>query len=183
MQPMTQAARQQKFEQLVADYVDDLYRFGVWLTRDAGVAQDLVQETLLRAWRSMESLREANAVKSWLFTTLRRENARRFERKQLPLVDIDDHQPADSGGNAPDAELFNDELRAAIAALPARYREPLVLQVSFGCSIAEIAEQLGLSESATMTRVFRARKQLKQRLEETPVPSQPEGAPPLSAAA
>lgn len=175
---MTQAARQKRFEQLVAAYVDDLYRFGVWLTRDAAVAQDLVQETLLRAWRSLDSLREAKAVKSWLFTTLRRENARRFERKQLPLVDIDDHQPAAGAEREPDSELFDDELRAAIAALPDKYREPLVLQALFGCSIAEIAEQLGLSESATMTRVFRARKQLKQRLAETPVPSQPEAGPP-----
>jgi len=182
---MTHAARQEKFERLVAEYVDDLYRFGVWMTRDAAVAQDLVQDTLLRAWRSLDSLREAKAVKSWLFTTLRRENARRFERKQLPLVDIDDHQPADGAEREPESELFDDELRTAIAALPEKYREPLVLQALFGYSIAEIASVLELTQSAVMTRVFRARQQLKQQLAGAPDSNQASAAVsgPLAAAA
>ena len=51
----------------------------------------MVQETCLRAWKSLDSLQDEKAAKSWLITILRRENARRFERKQFDLVDIDDY--------------------------------------------------------------------------------------------
>ncbi len=53
------------------------------------VAEDLVQETFLRAWKSLDSLTDAAAAKSWLITILRRENARRFERKQFDYQDIE----------------------------------------------------------------------------------------------
>jgi len=162
---MTVAKRKQQFEQLVGAYTDDLYRFGVWLSHDREVANDLVQETMLRAWRAMDSLNDVGAVKSWLFTTLRRENARRFERKRLPLVDIDDYNPADVASQLPEDEIEDDDMRNAIAQLPDNYREPLVMQALLGHSIAEIAEELGLTRSATMTRVFRARQKLKAQLE------------------
>ena len=56
-------------------YSKDLYRYGLWLTKDVQVAEDLVQETFLRAWKAMDSLKDPGAVKSWLFTIYRRENA------------------------------------------------------------------------------------------------------------
>lgn len=177
---MTERNRKREFEQLVGEYADDLFRFGVWLSRDREVANDLVQETMLRAWRSMDSLKDPRAVKSWLLTTLRRENARRFERKQLPLTDIDDYDPADATTRLPEQEIETDDMRRSIAALPQKYREPLVMQALLGHSIAEIAEQLGLTESATMTRVFRARQKLRASLEPA---SQESTSNPLSAVA
>src|SRR6056297_59171 len=171
---MTAQNRKLEFEQLVGAYTEDLYRFGVWLARDREVANDLVQETMLRAWRSLDSLKDVRAVKSWLFTTLRRENARRFERKRLPLVDIDDYNPGDAMRPGPDAELEDNDMRKAIARLPLKYREPLALPALLGHSIAEIAEQLDLSESATMTRVFRARQKLKAEFELSARPSDSE---------
>jgi len=171
---MTAQNRKLEFEQLVGAYTEDLYRFGVWLARDREVANDLVQETMLRAWRSLDSLKDVRAVKSWLFTTLRRENARRFERKRLPLVDIDDYNPGDDTTPGPDGVLEDGDMRRAIARLPLKYREPLVLQALLGHSIAEIAEQLDLSESATMTRVFRARQKLKAEFELSARPSDSE---------
>ena len=65
-------------------------------------------------------------------------------------------------------------MRKALARLPLKYREPLVLQALLGHSIAEIAEQLELSKSATMTRVFRARQKLKAQLEPAAQPHVPE---------
>ncbi|MCV5390693.1 hypothetical protein OFC62_38855, partial [Escherichia coli] len=61
------------------------------MCKDKAIAEDLVQETCLRAWKSLDSLQDEKAAKSWLITILRRENARRFERKQFDLVDIDDY--------------------------------------------------------------------------------------------
>ncbi|KOO11243.1 RNA polymerase subunit sigma, partial [Vibrio xuii] len=82
--------KQRKYEALVRAYHRDLYRYAYWLCKDPTVSEDLVQETCLRAWKSLDSLQDEKAAKSWLITILRRENARRFERKQLDLVDIDD---------------------------------------------------------------------------------------------
>ena len=82
-------ALQQKYQLLVNQYHGDLFRYAFWLTGDKHIAEDILQETFLRAWKAIDQLQEVKAAKAWLITILRRENARRFERKQLQLVDID----------------------------------------------------------------------------------------------
>lgn len=156
---------QNHFEKLVSAYTDDLYRFALWLSRDREVAQDLVQETMLRAWRSIDNLRDEQAVKPWLLTTLRRENARRFERKRLELVDVDDYQVSDDQQKSPDGLVLSDQVHDAMQKLPEKYREPIRMQVVRDCSVKQIAKKLGLTRSAVMTRLFRAREQLRRRLE------------------
>lgn len=158
--------KKQRYEQLVRHYHADVYRYGYWLCKDPDIAQDLVQETFLRAWRHLDSLLDANAAKAWLITILRRENARRFERKQF---DYDDSAEQDT---LPDASHIsaeqaceNDQLRAQIALLPEEYREPLVLQALGGFNSDEIAALLQLNVNTVNTRLFRARKLLRSRLE------------------
>ena len=159
---MNDGPRKQRYANLVERHFGDLVRFALWLTHDREVAEDLVQETLLRAWRRLDQLRDAKAVKPWLLTTLRRENARRFERRRLDTVDLDKCQLADEQGK-PEDQILVDQLRTAVHRLPANYREPLALQVLKDCSIAEVANRLDLTESAVMTRVFRARQQIRER--------------------
>ncbi len=155
--------KQRKYEALVRAYHRDLFRYAYWLCKDKSIAEDLVQETCLRAWKSLDSLQDEKAAKSWLITILRRENARRFERKQFDLVDIDDH------GN--DASVSDDPhhqhlwLQAQIMKLEIDYREPLFLQVIGGFSGDEIADILALNKNTVMTRLFRARNQLKEMLD------------------
>lgn len=153
-----------RFEALVESHADDLFRFGCWLTGDSEAAKDLVQETMIRAWRSIDQLRDAGSVKPWLMTTLRRENARRFERKQLELVDIEDRPVTDSDQLDAETRILHSQIRVELDRLPKKYAEPLRLQAYLGCSIAEITQRLGISRSAAMTRVHRAREQLKIRL-------------------
>ncbi|MCU8290385.1 sigma-70 family RNA polymerase sigma factor [Vibrio vulnificus] len=159
----TEMGRQRKYEALVRAYHRDLYRYAYWLCKDQSIAEDLVQETCLRAWKSLDSLQDEKAAKSWLITILRRENARRFERKQFDLVDIDDY------GN--DAKVTDDEhhqqewLQAQIMKLDVEYREPLFLQVVGGFSGEEIGDILDLNKNTVMTRLFRARNQLKELLD------------------
>lgn len=153
------------YETLVRAYSKDLYRYAYWLCRDANVVDDIVQETFLRAWRSLESLKDTNAAKAWLITILRRENARRFERKQLDLVDIDDFEVSDSVTPSADQEIENHLLQRQILKLADEYREPLVLQVIGGFSGDEIAAILDLNKNTVMTRLFRARNQLKELLD------------------
>ena len=139
----------------------DLFRFAFWLARDRVVAEDVVQDTLLRAWRSFDSLGEDAAARPWLLTIARREFARRFERKRLEMVDIEElstlEDPALATAEAPEVA----ELRAAIFALEDDYREPLVLQVLMGYSTAEIAQHMDLKPGAVLTRLFRARQKLR----------------------
>ena len=87
--------KQKRYEALVKALHADIFRYAMWLIKDKAIAEDVVQETFLRAWKSLDSLKDEGAAKSWLITILRRENARRFERKQFDLVDIDDVSVAD----------------------------------------------------------------------------------------
>ncbi|NVK24163.1 MAG: sigma-70 family RNA polymerase sigma factor [Gammaproteobacteria bacterium] len=159
-------AKQIKYEALVRAYSKDLYRYGYWLCHDKHVAEDLVQETFLRAWRSIESLQDESAAKSWLITILRRENARRFERKQFNLVDIEESYVPDHISTSTEQEMENHLLRRHIGKLEMEYREPILLQVIGGFSGEEIANILELNKNTVMTRLFRARNQLKDVLED-----------------
>ncbi|HAU92708.1 MAG TPA: RNA polymerase subunit sigma, partial [Alteromonas sp.] len=114
------------------------------------------------AWRALDSLQDEKAAKSWLITILRRENARRFERKQFDLVDFDEVSVAGNEDQDSDAEVR--QVRRAIGKLAPDYREPLMLQIIFGFSGDEIAQQLELNKNTVMTRLFRARAQLKDAL-------------------
>ncbi|MCP4406891.1 MAG: sigma-70 family RNA polymerase sigma factor [Gammaproteobacteria bacterium] len=151
--------RQARFEALADEFSTDLYRYAMWLCGDRVVAEDLVQECFLRAWRSLDSLKDERSAKSWLFTILRRENARLHERQRPETGQIDTSQLEDSDRYDTTTEAF--VLRRALAALPQNYREPLILQVLGGFSTEQIGEMLGMSKSAVMTRVFRARKRLR----------------------
>ncbi|UXI01997.1 sigma-70 family RNA polymerase sigma factor [Photobacterium sp. TY1-4] len=157
--------KQRRYEALVRAWHRDLYRYAYWLCHDPHIAEDLVQETCLRAWRSLDSLHDDKAAKSWLITILRRENARRFERKQLDLVDIDDYAIADTKHQGGDLDAEQQLLHREIMKLAPEYREPLVLQVMAGFSGDEIAEILDLNRNTVMTRLFRARNQLKEQIE------------------
>ncbi len=154
--------RRRRFEQLCQPLRADVYRFAFWLARDPAVAEDVVQETLLRAWRSIESLTDDGKARPWLLTIARREHARLYERKRLETVDLAELEAADDPalGRTDDGDGLSD-VRAAIMALPDDYREPLVLQVLMGYSTDEIATHLGLSNGAVLTRLCRARQKLR----------------------
>tara|TARA_R110000868_G_scaffold145803_1_gene366217 strand:- start:805 stop:1362 length:558 start_codon:yes stop_codon:yes gene_type:complete len=156
--------KHKRYENLVLALHADIFRYAYWLVKDKAVAEDIVQETFLRAWKSLDSLNDEKAAKSWLITILRRENARRFERKQFDLVDIDDVAVIDEQLSN-ETEIEHRELRVIMAALSDEYREPLMLQIVMGFSGDEIAEQLNLNKNTVMTRLFRARNQVKEALD------------------
>lgn len=137
----------------------DLVRFAHWLARDRAIAEDIVQEAMLRAWRSRESLKDAASARAWLLTIVRREHARLYERKRLELVCLDDEIEHHAMATLDDSDLHT--LRAAILKLPLEYREPLIMQVLGGFSTEEIARELSLSATAVLTRLFRARNKLR----------------------
>ena len=153
-----------EFAQLCEGLRPDLFRFAFWLARDRAVAEDVVQESLLRAWRSRESLDASGSAKQWLLTIVRREHARLYERKRFDTVQVDELVSAESSELAVAEEREVLDMRRAIFALEDDYREPLVLQVLMGFSTEEIAGQLGLTQGAVLTRLFRARQRLRHQL-------------------
>jgi RNA polymerase sigma-70 factor (ECF subfamily) len=139
----------------------DLLRFATWLARDRTLAEDIVQDTLLRAWKARESLADPSRLKAWLCTIASREHARIYERKRLATVELDALVALEDPALAAGDEQQVRELRAALLRLPDSYRVPLVMQVLGGFSTAEIAAELGLSVPAVLTRLFRARDELR----------------------
>ncbi|MSR10850.1 MAG: sigma-70 family RNA polymerase sigma factor [Gammaproteobacteria bacterium] len=154
--------KRQRYESLVAALYQDVFRYAYWLCKSKPLAEDLVQETFLRAWRSLESLQDDKAAKAWLFTILRRENARLYERYRPELVDIEGQSIAENDELEPDSRMERELLHNAINRLESEYREPLLLQVIGGFSGKEIADILDLNNNTVMTRLFRARSKLKQ---------------------
>lgn len=157
--------RTSRFNALAEAYSTDLYRYAMWICGNDALAKDLVQETFLRAWRALDSLKDVGAAKSWLITILRREYARTFERKVPKFTDVETVVVPDDEAHEPDEHTERLLLRKGIMQLDQKYREPLLLQVVFGHSCAEISEQLGISKSAVMTQLFRAREKLKVLLQ------------------
>jgi len=158
--------RRQRFDRLVSVWHRDMYRYAAWLSRDPAIAEDVVQEAMLRAWKSLDALREDEAAKQWVLTIVRRENARYFERKRLETVDIDNLTPSQSAMLAESSDTDLDDVREAIYRLDDDYREPLVLQVLMGHSTKEIAEMMDIKPGAVLTRLHRARIKLKQEISE-----------------
>lgn len=146
-------------------YHQDMFRYAAWLSRDKAIAEDVVQEALLRAWKSLDALRDETSAKQWLLTIVRRENARYFERKRLETVDIDNLTASQAALLAVEDDKELDDMRQAIYELEDDYREPLVLQVLMGYSTNEIAEQMELKQGAVLTRLHRARAKLAEKME------------------
>ncbi len=159
---LTMGNRQAQFEALVQAYSADLYRFAFWLCRERAHAEDLVQETFLRAWRALGSLRAERSAKAWLLTILRNEHARAAHGRRA-------EDAADDGDlleSIPAQEVNADIalLRQALPRLAEEYREPLLLQVIGGFSAEEIGRMIGASTAAVLTRLFRARQKLRNEL-------------------
>ncbi|HKZ73080.1 MAG TPA: sigma-70 family RNA polymerase sigma factor [Steroidobacteraceae bacterium] len=164
------SAGQRGLERLFETLRPDLLRFAYWLSRDRAIAEDVVQDALLRAWRSRGELRDLAAARAWLLTIVRREHARLHERKRLELTNLDAAIEREDGDLAADGDGKLFDLRVAILKLPDEYREPLVMQVLGGFSTEEIGRELNLSTAAVLTRLFRARNKLRSIYGLVPAP-------------
>ena len=164
------------FRQSTLDHLSSLYGFAVTLTRDKIAAEDLVQETYLRAMRSVDRLAPDSNVKSWLFTIMRNIwlNELRHGRKGPRFVELDADETkakenADNGNNNPHVifmrKITRDEIRAAIESLPVQYREVVVLRDLEGFSYQEIASILECPAGTVMSRLGRAREKLRLLLD------------------
>ena len=156
------------------EYLDSLYSYGLVLTRNQAEAEDLVQETCLRALRAMERLRPDSNVKSWLFTILRNIWLNQLrQRKTAPdMVELDvDEQVANRAVDSsrdPHAayvsDLEGEQVRRAIEQLPLEFREIILLREYEELSYEEIATMLQCPVGTVMSRLARARSKLRDLL-------------------
>lgn len=172
---MTQpAAAREAFEADVLPQLDSLYRLALRLTTDPSRAEDLVQDTVLKAFRSWQSFQPGTSIRSWLFTILRNtfiNDYRRRQREPIPM-DLDAAESLATFRAAededPEGTYFNQIVDAkvleAIDALPQDFREVLVLSDVESMSYAEIAQMLSLPVGTVKSRLFRARRLLQKAL-------------------
>lgn len=161
------------FEQLVRRHTDALYAGALRATGSPDTAQDVVQEAWLAAWVALPAFRGHSAVRTWLvrIVTTRALNALRRPRRTVPLDTV--AEPA-IAGTEHEAELREraTAVRRAVAALPTRQREAVVLRDLEGLSYEEVAQVLGCSVASVKSALFRGRQALAADLEQyRPVPS------------
>jgi RNA polymerase sigma-70 factor (ECF subfamily) len=154
------------FDTLVNALSPELYRYAMGLCHNPATAEDLVQETFLRGWRSRNDLRDMKAARAWLYTILRNEHARLYERQRPEARDPAELPDLPVRGYDTSAEAF--VMRRALTRLDADYRDPLMLQVVGGFSCKEIGQMLDLNTNTVLTRLFRARKALRDQLSDQP---------------
>ncbi len=152
-----------QFDSLVKALTPELYRCAMGLCQNPDTANDLVQETFLRAWRAQNTLRDVKTARAWLYTILRNENARLYERQRPDVRDPHTLPAVAVRGYDTSTEAFS--LRRALDRLELQYREPLLLQTIGGFSCKEIGQMLDLKPNTVLTRLFRARKMLRDMLE------------------
>lgn len=154
------------FAQLVEDYYQPLYRFAYSLARNESDAADLTQETFLIWAEKGDSLRDADKVKSWLFTTLYREFLR-IRRRGRHRADLDPETfEAELPPVLPDMVRTLDARQAVemLDEVDLVYREPLILFYMEGLAYKDIAAALELPIGTVMSRLSRGKAQLKQIL-------------------
>ena len=151
-----------------------MYRTALRLSGDPSDAEDLVQETMLKAYRAWDQYERGTNAKAWLLTILRNTYINTYRRaKARPvMVDVNEIEPYTVFRNVrsadPEAAFFSqivdDRVTAAIAALPEEFREVLVLSDTEDLSYAEIAATVGIPVGTVKSRLFRARQLLQKRL-------------------
>jgi RNA polymerase sigma-70 factor (ECF subfamily) len=166
--------KRQSFEAEALPHLDAVYRVALRLSGDETQADDLTQETMLKAYRAWDQYREGTNARAWLLTILRNTfiNDYRKRRKAGPTVDVNeverytvfhDVQEADPEGRF-FSQLVDEDVTRAIDALPDEFKEALVLSDVEGMAYAEIARITEVPVGTVKSRIFRARQALQKTL-------------------
>jgi RNA polymerase sigma-70 factor (ECF subfamily) len=170
----TLAGRRDAFAALVRRYQRPIFGVVYRLTGDRAVAQELAQETFLRAYQSLFSFDLARPFAPWLYRIATNLGLNWLKRKRVPTVSLDQESPAPrvqvpDATPGPEAQLLQAEFRARLwqelAALPPEFRAVIELRHGEQLSYQEIAERLNVPLSSVKVRLFRARQRLRKRLE------------------
>lgn len=170
---MADLARRAAFEREALVHMDALYSFALKLARGRDDAEDLVSDTMLRALERWEQYRLGTNIRAWLFTILYHlfvSRKRRIDAREVLAPDDPEHgavfEPV--GETDPEGAFYDsfidEEIVAAIEALPNEYRSAVLLSDVHGMRYAEIATALGVPEGTVKSRLFRGRRILQKKL-------------------
>ncbi len=168
------ADRRTAFEQEALPHLDAVYRVALRLSGDPSQAEDLSQETMLKAYRSWHQYQPGTNARAWLLTILRHTFINQYRRTKHHKATVDvtevehytvfhDVQDADPEGTFFD-QIIDEEIYQAIDALPDEFRETVVLSDVEGLSYAEIAEITGVPVGTVKSRLYRGRRLLQKQL-------------------
>ena len=179
---MTDSRKSATFEADALACIDALYRTALRLTRVPADAEDLVQETYLKAFRAETRFEPGTNLKAWLFTILHNTARNRVRDRAREAVTFDSETvdravdgPPDPGASrlveTPETLLLRDtldpDLKAAVEALPEAFRQAVWLRDVEEFSYAEIAQMLAIPVGTVMSRISRGRRLLFDRLTDT----------------
>jgi RNA polymerase sigma-70 factor, ECF subfamily len=174
-------ADQAEFSELAMQYMGSLYSAALRMTRNPSDAEDLVQETYLKAYRAFGSFKEGTNLKAWLYRILTNTfiNSYRARKRRPEQTDIDDVEDlylyrrlggleAVSAGRSAEEEVLEhfteSDVKAAVEALPEQFRMAVLLADVEGFSYKEIADILDIPIGTVMSRLHRGRKALQKTL-------------------
>lgn len=152
-----------ELRQQLLDLIPSLRAFAMSLCGDAERGDDLVQETLVKAWGNFKSFQEGTNLRAWLFTILRNEFYSQMRKKGREVEDVDGAFAARLSTHAPQfGQVELGELREALTHIPTDQREALLLVAASGFSYEEAAEICGCAIGTIKSRVNRARARIAQ---------------------
>ncbi len=165
-------ANADSFETLAMPMLGSLYNFAHWLTQNQQEAEDLVQETYLKALKGFTSFQPGTNFRSWMFRILRNtflsSRTGLSAKMTVPLDVDDDGSPLPVGSDTPESLLLaradQQFVQAALEQLPLPFREVILLCDIEEMTYREIAETLGIPAGTVMSRVSRARKLMRELL-------------------
>jgi RNA polymerase sigma-70 factor (ECF subfamily) len=162
------------FGELVTRYEAKVYNLAMKMVRNPEDAEDVLQDTFLRAYRAIKLFRGHSTFSTWVYRITANSALMRLRKKQLPTVSIEDADEREAPVNIADwtpgpvDQLLSQETRQvmneAIEALPPEFRQVFVLRDIEELSNTETAEILGLSVAAVKSRLHRARLKVRDRL-------------------
>jgi len=178
-----------EFQRLVLGHLDSLYSFGLLLTRDRADAEDLLQDTLVRAFRSFSTFDRSYSCKVWLLQIMKHIQIDRYRRRRSRPVEEEFEDDRTAGGESgreidlfpapldPEQLLLRrlviEEVRGAIRRLPPAWQEVIQLRDIEELTYAEIARVLEKPIGTVMSRLYRARNQLRTLLLENTAETTP----------
>ena len=174
---------QEQFTSDAMQYAPQLFSTALRMTRNRSDAEDLVQETYIKGWRSFHTFQEGTNLRAWLFrimtnTYINKYNAQKRKGTEVELDDVEelflykrlgsiDQSQLSSSAEDQMLDLFtDDEVKNALESLPEDFRIPVLLSDVDGFSYKEIAEMLEIPIGTVMSRLHRGRKAMQKMLYE-----------------